>query len=190
MVSSPSLEALQGWLPATFDITEACLRRLAVGLNWEILVSPALTLILSLGTAILLAKWLYPDTQDVSIEPPAAEGPPGGSGSLMKSELGQFSRGARRFALPVVSAWFLQVGIAGLIQGVGSLLRTGVAETVNFVIRRGFHDMIEISVQRWSWPYYATIFPAGVVFLALGLAVAYRVAQRRPADDRQQKAPA
>ncbi len=32
------------------------------GLNWEILVSPALTLILSLGTAFLLAKWLYLDT--------------------------------------------------------------------------------------------------------------------------------
>lgn len=43
------------------------------GLNWEILVNPALTLILSLGAAFLLAKWLYPHTQDVSTEPPAVE---------------------------------------------------------------------------------------------------------------------
>jgi hypothetical protein len=42
------------------------------GLNWEILVRPALTLILSLGTAFLLAKWLYPDRQDVTAEPSAA----------------------------------------------------------------------------------------------------------------------
>jgi hypothetical protein len=106
----------------------------------------------------------------------------------MKSEFGQFSRGVLRLALPVISAWFLQAGIAGLIQGAGNLLRTGIAETVNFVIRRGFHDMIETSVPRWPWPYYATIFPAGVVFLALGLAVAYWAAQRRIRKDRQQKA--
>jgi hypothetical protein len=29
------------------------------GLNWEILVSPTLTLIMSLGTAFLLARWLF-----------------------------------------------------------------------------------------------------------------------------------
>ncbi len=106
----------------------------------------------------------------------------------MKSEVGQFSRGARRFALALVSAWFLQVRIAGLIQGAGNLLRTGIAETVNFLIRRGFHDMIEISVQRRPWSYYATIFPVGVVFLALGLATAYWAARRRIRKDGQQKA--
>jgi hypothetical protein len=53
-----------------------------VGLNWEILVSPALTLLLSLGTAFLLAKWLYPAPQDVSTEPPAAEGPLPDKGTL------------------------------------------------------------------------------------------------------------
>jgi hypothetical protein len=108
----------------------------------------------------------------------------------MKSEFGQFARGVRTFALPVISAWFLQAGIGGLIQGAGNLLRTGIAETINFVIRTGFHDMIETSVQRWPWPYYATIFPAGLVLLALGLATAYWAARRRISTDQQQKAPA
>ena len=106
----------------------------------------------------------------------------------MKSEAGQFSRGARRFALPVVSAWFLQVGLAGLIQGAGTLLRTGIAETVNFLIRRGFHDMIEISVQRWPWYYYATILPLALMSLALGLAMASWAARRRIRRDQQEKA--
>jgi predicted Na+-dependent transporter len=87
-----------------------------------------------------------------------------------------------------MSAWFLQVGIEGLIQGAGNLLRTGIAEMVNFVIRSGFHDMMEISVHRWPWHYYATIFLVGVVFLAIGLAVAYWAAQRGIRKDRQEKA--
>ncbi len=106
----------------------------------------------------------------------------------MKSGFGQFSRGARRFVLPIVSAWFLHVGVSGLIQGAGNLLQTGIVETVNFLIRRGFHDMIEISVQRWPWSYYATVLPAGLLFLALGLATAYWAARTRMHKNQQKKA--
>jgi len=65
-----------------FRYYRSVLEEARTGPSWEILVSPALTLLLSLGTAFLLVKWLYPAAQDVSIEPPAAEGPTGDQGTL------------------------------------------------------------------------------------------------------------
>ena len=106
----------------------------------------------------------------------------------MTSGFGQFSRGSRRLVLPVLSACFFHVGFWGLIQGAGNLLQTGIVETINFVIRRGFHDIIEISVQRWPWRYYATVLPAGLLFLALGLATAYWAARRRRRKNQQKEA--
>jgi hypothetical protein len=65
-----------------FRYYRTVLEEARASLNWEIMVSPALTLLLSLGTAFLLVKWLYPDAQDVSTEPPAAEGPLEDQGAL------------------------------------------------------------------------------------------------------------
>jgi hypothetical protein len=45
-----------------------------VGVDWETLVSPVVNLVLSVGAAYLLAKWLYPDAQAISAEPPGTEG--------------------------------------------------------------------------------------------------------------------
>jgi hypothetical protein len=96
--------------------------------------------------------------------------------------------GVRRFAFPVVSAWLLQVGVTGLIEAAGAFLRIWIAETVNLIIRHGFHDMIEVAIERWPWYYYVPRVLGGALFIMLGLAVAFWVARKRPSRAMQQKA--
>ena len=85
----------------------------------------------------------------------------------------------RRFALPTMSALLLRTGIVRLILAANTLLLRGLAETTNFVIRRGFPDTIEIAVDRFPIEYYVRFVATGLLSVSLGLAVAFWVSRRR-----------
>ena len=89
--------------------------------------------------------------------------------------------GIRRFALPVAAAWLLRVGADLIILSVSRVTSSSLTEFVNFLIRRGFPDAIEIEPSFWRWQVTTGSLVLGALTIGLGLAAGqWAYARRRP----------
>jgi len=87
--------------------------------------------------------------------------------------------GIRRFALPVAAAWLLRVGADLIILSVSRVTSSSLTEFVNFIIRRGFPDTIELESSFWHWQVTAGSLFVGLLTIGLGLATGQWAYTRR-----------
>jgi len=91
--------------------------------------------------------------------------------------------GVRKFALPVLAACLLRMGVTGMILAVSRVASSWLAEFVNFIIRRGFPDTIEIQQTPWMWQMTTMYLVGGLLAIGLGLAAGqWAYSRRHPLD--------
>jgi hypothetical protein len=76
------------------------------------------------------------------------------------------------------------MGVNGMILAVSRVASSWLAEFVNFIIRRGFPDTVEIERSLWRWPITANYLIIGLLTIGLGLAAGQWAYTRRHAQDK------